>query len=494
MPFIENRSINKKDYLSTKVIYFLPLILLVPTQAELAPWWPFPSSGPIIFMFIASIVLLILYVFEIVRDSKIIKLTMAQKIFLFWIIHTFISYALVVSGFRSSLELIGARIYTGIPPYFLAFMVFLVIEKNKWRIKEFEKVTKVLLFVSLVWSIESFFTFYLNYPIPGLTSILKGSYWFSSGITGSLHTVSKASLLIFWLSLYMYFMHKKPFYLLFSLGASLTILSVINRASIALLMASLALFVYVVYLRYPEGRTKNQNSLTVGRLFKGLLGLFATFVVIAGGYFINNNKGSLLEDSHAFIERAYQYARATEVIIQYPYGAGAGLGFNLCYSQEAPQIYTAELRNTEPFATFSQFYQSGMLGVNMQQKFVGEDAVFSIHNFSLNVVMDYGVFGLAIIIAYIIWLFKFLKFVKLLYHSRYHTLVKTFMCLILAQGSVFVAMQATYKFFGYMWLLVFMFLFAKQVIKGSIREQKEQIQLNKGDFIPLSEAHILGKI
>ena len=493
MPLIENRRINKKDYLSTKVMYFLPLILLVPTQAEFTPWWPFPSSGPIIFMFIASMVLLILYIFETVRDSKIIKPTMAEKIFLFWIIHTFISFALVVTGFRSSLELIGARVYTAIPPYFLAFMVFLVIEKNKWRIKEFENVAKVLLCVSLVWFIESFLTFYLNFTIPGLNSIFKGTEWFSSGITGSLHTVSKASLLIFWLSLYMYFMHKKPFYLLFSLGAFLIVLSVINRATILLLMVSLAFFVYVVYIRYPE-RRKTQQSLTVGRLFKGLLGLFATLAVMAGGYFINNNKGSLLEDSHAFIERAYQYARATEVIIQYPYGTGAGLGYNLCYSQDVPQIYTDELRNTEPFATFSQIYQSGMLGVNMQQKFVGEDNVFSIHNFSLNVVMDYGVFGLAIIIAYIIWLFKFLKFVKLLYHSRYHTLVKTFMCLILAQGSVFVAMQATYKFFGWMWLLVFMFLFAKQVIKGSIREQKEQIQLNKGDFILLSEAHILGKI
>lgn len=488
---------NTKDYLSTKIVYFLPLMLLIPQQAAMSPWWPFPSSGPIIFMFLAASVLSLLYVYEIIRDSKKIKLTLAQKLFFLWFLHTFISWALVVGGFRSSLESIGVRVYAGIPPYFLAFMVFLVIEKNKWKIKEYENVIKVLLFVSAVWSIESFLTFYLNYKIPGLWSIGidVGQEWFGSGFTNSLHTVSKASLIIFWLALYMFFSHKRSFYLIFAFGAFLTIISNLNRATSAVLVASLIFFVYMAFIRYSEGRTRRKHSLTISRIFKSVLGMAAVVIIVGGSIFVNSSfKGSLLADSHGFIERAYQYARATEIIIQYPYGAGAGLGFNLCYSEEVPQIYTEDLRNTEPFSTFSKFYQSGILGADLQQKNVGEDNVFSIHNFTLNILMDYGIVALIMLIAYILSLFKFLKFSRFLFRSEYHNLGKIFLCITLAQGSTFVAMQATYKFFAWMWLLVFLFLFTKYIIVGSIKVQKRQLESNDGVLIPVKEENLLTQI
>ena len=486
---------NVKEYLSTRVIYFLPLMLLIPQQASKSPWWPFPSSGPVIAMFIGATVLLFLYTLELIRDTKRIKFTTAQKIFLLWAIHTFISYALVVGGFRPSLESIGSRIYTAIPPYFLAFMVFLTIEKNGWKIRHFENVIKVLLFVSAIWSIESFITFYLNYQIPGLWSIGidLGQEWFVSGFTNSLHTVSKASLIIFWLSLYMFYMHRKPIYLLFALGAFLTIISNLNRATNALLIVSIVVFIYYFYVRYRNSYKGlgQKSSLTINRILSGLFGFIAVLVIVGGGIFVNNFKGSLLADSHGFIERAYQYARATEIIIQFPYGTGAGLGYNLCYSEDVPQIYTEDLRNTEPFATFSKFYQSGILGADLQQRYVGEDNVFSIHNFSLNIIMDYGIIALIMLTIYIFTLFKFLRFSRLLYKSDYQKLAKIFMCITLAQGSTFVAMQATYKFFAWMWLLVFLYSFTKHIIKASIYEQRIHI---KKDHNPLSEEIMLAKI
>ena len=484
---------NVKEYLSTKVIYFLPLMLLIPQQAAKSPWWPFPSSGPIIAMFIGATVLFFLYALELIRDTKRIKFTMAQKIFLLWAIHTFISYALVAGGFRPSLESIGSRMYSAIPPYFLAFMVFLTIEKNGWKIRHFENVIKVLLFVSAIWSIESFITFYLNYQIPGLWSIGRGQEWFHSGFTNSLHTVSKASLIIFWLSLYMFYMHRKPIYLLFALGAFLTIISNLNRATNALLIVSIVVFIYYFYVRYRtsyKGLGK-KSSLTINRMLSGMLGFIAVLIIVGGGIFVNNFKGSLLADSHGFIERAYQYARATEIIMQFPYGTGAGLGYNFCYSEDVPQIYTEDLRNTEPFATFSKFYQSGILGADLQQRYVGEDNVYSIHNFSLNIIMDYGIIALIMLTIYIFTLFKFLRFSRLLYKSDYQKLAKIFMCITLAQGSTFVAMQATYKFFAWMWLLVFLYSFTKHIIKASIYEQRIHI---KKDHNPLSEEIMLAKI
>jgi len=484
---------NVKEYLSTKVIYFLPFMLLIPQQASKSPWWPFPNSGPVIAMFIGATVLLFLYTLELIRDTKRIKFTTAQKIFLLWAIHTFISYALVAGGFRPSLESIGSRIYTAIPPYFLAFMVFLTIEKNGWKMRHFENVIKVLLFVSAIWSIESFITFYLNYQIPGLWSIGRGQEWFHSGFTNSLHTVSKASLIIFWLSLYMFYMHRKPIYLLFALGAFLTIISNLNRATNALLIVSIVVFIYYFYVRYrtsDKGLGK-KSSLTINRMLSGLFGFVAVLIIVGGGIFVNNFKGSLLADSHGFIERAYQYARATEIIIQFPYGTGAGLGYNFCYSEDVPQIYTEDLRNTEPFATFSKFYQSGILGADLQQRYVGEDNVYSIHNFSLNIIMDYGIIALIMLTIYIFTLFKFLRFSRLLYKSDYQKLAKIFMCIILAQGSTFVAMQATYKFFAWMWLLVFLYSFAKHIIKASIYEQRIHI---KKDHNPLSEEIMLARI
>jgi hypothetical protein len=490
-------TLEKNDYLTTKIIYFLPFILLVPQQAAKAPWWPLPSSGPVIFMFLAASVLLPLYIYEITRDSKRIKLTLAQKIFFLWLLHTFMSWALVVAGFRSSLDTIGARVYTAIPPYFLAFMVFLVIEKNKWKIKEYENLIKGLLIVSAIWSIESFFTWYLNIKIPGLESIYFdiGQEWFSSGFTNSLHTVSKASLIIFWLALYMFFSHKKSIYIIFASGAFLTIISNLNRATSAVLVASLIFFVYMAVIRYSEGRTRRKHSLTISRIFKSILGMLAVVIVVGGSIFINTSfKGSLLSDSHGLIERAYQYARAGEIIIQYPYGTGAGQGFLLCYSEDSTQIYTEDLRNSEPFSTFSKFYQSGILGADLQQKKVGEDNIFSIHNFTLNILMDYGIVALIILIAYILSLFKLLKFSRFLFRSEYHNLGKTFLCITLAQGSAFVAMQATYKFFNWMWLLVFLYLFTKHIIAASIKVQKRQLESNGGILIPVKEENLLTQI
>ena len=108
--------------------------------------------------------------------------------------------------------------------------------------------------------------------------------------------------------------------------------------------------------------------------------------------------------------------------------------------------------------------------------------------------MDYGIFALIILILYIIWLFKFLRFTKLLFNSKYQLLGTSFLCLVLAQGSVFLAMQATYKFFAWMWLLVFLFLFTKAIIRGSVEEQRKQMERHNSFLIPLNEIKLLEKI
>lgn len=494
MKEINDKFLQKKQYLSTKVVSFLPLLLLVPTQYKRATWWPFPNSGPTTFMFIAAFILLFLFIYESIQESKVVKLSLVQKLFFLWLLHTFVSIGLILLGVRPSLEFIGTRIYTGVPPYFVAFMVFIIIEKNNWKLRDFENVVKVLLFVSAVWSIECILAWYLGFILPGLSSAgTKGEEWFSSGFTNSLHTVSKASLIMFWLSIYMFYRHEKSRYLLFSFGAFLTIIANLNRATNALLIASLILFVYFMFVRYS--RKKSNQSQIKGTL-KVLFGLSAAIVIIGGSVFVNANvRGSLLTDSHGFVERAYQYSRAVELIIQNPQGVGAGIGYNYAYSEEVPQLFTEDLINTEPFSTFSKFYQTGILGSNLQQKKVGESGgVYSIHNFSLNIIMDYGVFGLIIIILYIYWLFRFLKFTGLLFKSGYKSIGALFLSLTIAQGAVFVAMQATYKFFPWMWLLVFLFLFSKAIINGLIREQRKQMQLNNGIISPLSEVYLLSKI
>jgi hypothetical protein len=491
---INDKNLQKKQYLSTKVVSFLPLFLLIPTQYARATWWPFANSGPTIFMFIAAFILLFLFIYESIQESKVVKLSLVQKLFFLWLLHTFISIALILIGARPSLESIGARIYVGVPPYFIAFMVFIIIEKNKWKIRDFENVVKVLLFVSAVWSIECILAWYLGFTLPGLSSAnIEGEEWFSSGFTNSLHTVSKASLIMFWLSIYMFYRHEKSRYLLFTLGSFLTIIANLNRATNALLIAGLILFLYFMFVRYSR---KKSNQSKIKQTFKALFGISAALVIISGSVLVNANvKGSLLADSHGFIERAYQYSRAVELIIQNPQGVGAGIGYNYAYSEEVPQLFTEDLINIEPFSTFSKFYQSGILGANLQQKKVGEaDSVYSIHNFSLNIIMDYGVFGLIIIIFYIYWLLRFLKFAGLLFKLGYKSIGVLFLSLTIAQGAAFVAMQATYKFFPWMWLLVFLFLFSKAIINGSIREQRKQMQLNNGIISPLSEVYLLSKI
>ena len=73
--------------------------------------------------------------------------------------------------------------------------------------------------------------------------------------------------------------------------------------------------------------------------------------------------------------------------------------------------YTLKTFETPSLLLLSQkFYQSGILGADLQQRYVGEDNVYSIHNFSLNIIMDYGIIALIMLTIYIFTLFKFLRF------------------------------------------------------------------------------------
>ena len=87
-----------------------------------------------------------------------------------------------------------------------------------------------------------------------------------------------------------------------------------------------------------------------------------------------------------------------------------------------------------------------------------------------------------------------MKISRFLFRSENPNLGKIFLCITLAQGSTYVAMQATYKFFAWMWLLVFLFLFTKHIIVGSIKVQKRQLESNDGVLIPVKEENLLTQI
>ena len=251
--------IKDKVLLSSYVIYFLPVLFLLPMQAYKTQWWPFPGTGPVYISFLVALFLLLLYLYENLSEGKRMSITLEHKVFIFWILHVFASVALVFVGVRSSLDQVGTRLFSGISHYFLAFMVFLVIRNNGWKIQDYERVIKVFLLVSLVWAIESFVTFYLRTPIPGLDSVglqkitaegIITQDGFVSGLTGSLHIVSKVSLVAIWLCIYMYLRHGLKKYIFLGAFNFLTIASTLNRASLASFIIFILFFAYLLFVKF----------------------------------------------------------------------------------------------------------------------------------------------------------------------------------------------------------------------------------------------------
>lgn len=478
--------IKDGGFLSSYVIYSLPFLFLLPMNAGQSPWWPFPTIGPFFLSFSLALILLVLYLYENLSGGKKISITLERKVFIFWLLHTFSCVGLVVIGVRSSLDSIGARLYSGIGPYFLALMVFLVIRNNGWKLHNYERVVKGFLLVSLVWVVESFVVAYLRIPIPGLNSIdYMGESGFSSGITNSLHIVSKASLVAVWLCIYMYLRYGLRRYMFLGVCNFFVIASTLNRVSIAACILSIIFFGYFLYVKFPSKIIT--KKIRVLSMMKGALLALLVITVIGVGQFVVKYKGfapyvlqgvDVVEVADAadlgigYVERLYQYVRATEVIVQYPLGIGAGLGYLMCYSKDAKVIFSDELRQAEPFLTFSKYYQSGIFGIDLQQRKVRR--AFTIHNATLNWLLDYGIFGFLLLVGYFYWLVRYYKFSIFLMRKKYNNLGRIYLSLLLCQLSVFLAVQSTHKFHGY-WIFVFLFLFSMSIYRSFIEEQRKQL-------------------
>ena len=470
----------------------------MPMKARISEWWPLPTVGPVEISFFVSCLMLGVFFKEVFQSGQKFYFKKEHWILTVFILHTIFSFSIIVMGFRPTLEFLGDRLYSNMPHYFLAIMVLLVIKKNDWTIKNYEKVADILIIIALIWAAESILAFYLGISIPKLDSTRAafGENYFSSGLTNSLHIVSKASIVASWLSVYMFFKYRSKRYLFFTLLFFAVILSTLNRASIASLILFGSYFAYLALIKFSEKIPKKQSQ----SFFKKTISVIAIIPLFAtGSYFISNKSlltrndtvittgqvarailnaevsteelvgaSSLLTDVHAYVERLFQYSRAVEVIIQYPLGNGAGIGYNVCYSKDAIPIFTDRLRRIEPFLTISKYYQTGIFGADMQQYKVGMSPAFSIHNVVLNWLLDFGIFAWVLLLVYLKYLIKLYKFSNYLVKSKLYFEARLSFILLFSQLSVFLAMQATAKFQAY-WLLVFLYCFSIALFKSLIR-------------------------
>ena len=214
-----------------------------------------------------------------------------------------------------------------------------------------------------------------------------------------------------------------------------------------------------------SGLTNTSTVITTGQIARAILDAEVSVEELAGA-------SSLLTDVHAYAERLFQYARAIEVAIQYPLGNGAGIGYNVCYSKDASMIFTEQIRRVEPFLTISKFYQTGIFGADMQQNKVGTSPAFSIHNITLNWLLDFGIFALYLLFIYLKFLLKLFKYSIFLLKKKFYHDGKLALILLCAQSSVFLAMQATGKFQSF-WILVFLYCFSNALFADFSSKNKK---------------------
>lgn len=467
-----NFSLNQ---ILTKLILLSVIILLIPTQQHMATWYVF-NYGPILIMLIIAIILsycaLLLFI-----SNKQSSVNFYILIFFFiWSLQTLIFNGLTILGFWESLNEIGVKSVSGISSYYLAFISVLIVDLVKWQNSDFEKFIKAILIVCLIWGIECIITYYLGYKIPGLESMSFSGDFFDSGFSTNLHIVSKISIIGFWGSIYFYYKNSEKKYMIFSIINLMVLYSTHSKVALGSVLIAFTMFILISLLnRKNQGNVLNK-VISLLLIFCLLLGTLSIFnkreISSAGSSYTGIDNAIIANIVHSSMDRIFQYSRAVEVFISNPLGYGAGIGYLIAYSEQVSQPITLDIKNWKTMRAYVNRHPiGGWLSKDLQQEIVCQTNCSrkvkpnTIHNFYLNLIVDYGVFAIVLILIYLTYIAKAtILLIKMNKYNFRDKEKKMFGALIFIQINLFIVLQFTsnQKFFS-LWVvfILWYFLFKK---------------------------------
>ncbi len=496
MKWKENLFGDRQISFSEILLVFFPLHFVLPWQIVLSSWWPWNTVGPMEILFYFSAVLAGSITIEAILGKQILNNKFWWLTFITFLMVTIYNLGAISLVDDHTLKYIGSRKYSGIPFYLATFLFSYVILIKNWKIGQIEKFFFIIISIGLLFFVDSVFTLIF---LPCISDAYNGSGMFHSNLTFSTHHVSKFSLIVMWLSVYLFFATKKKLFIVLAIFTILPILMTSSRATvIAMFVGCIVFSTFVLFAKtkqsLPPQLLKGISILLIiGTPLLFIIGLnyartnlegkerLCDYKVVFMRVIAKNDQllkpakndqllkpaknDQLLKPAKndqllkqkidkfingfisAIIPRTYQHIRALDVLIEKPFGTGGGVGYLMCFSEEIPPWFSSKIFKNDSFMGRSYNGSTGWMGTSIFQKNPGlKDSTFSLHNATFMMILDYGIFAILFFLYFSIRIcqniFSVMKFRTKISLNDY----LAFAILVSALISIAVATSSTSRF------------------------------------------------
>ena len=337
--------------------------------------------------------------------------------------------------------------------------------RNQWGVPEFERMFRLIFWISFIVSLECLGGFYFQlFPISS-----PGRGRFASWFVGRHHFTAGLGLFLTFSSLYFQAVTlKKRYWLMGILGFLLTFSS-ISRQALLGLFVGLVFFFFLGYLR------RSNNN-----MFKKVMIVFTLVIGLAVSVYLTDKKASEYRPMFhtydlGFWDRVAKYGRALDIIAVHPLlGAGNGLSQYYMYSSHVPMIFPNLIAGEYKITGFWGARPDLVDTFKASELSLDRFGVQTIHNLILQFAVDNGLPGFLVCIVLIFGMMKVIWFfVKGTRRIRYGSKWLPIMALCALVLSTFIYIQTTSKFepiwyFGFLGSFLYIYyLQAKIYLRGT---------------------------
>ena len=349
------------------------------------------------------------------------------------------------------------RILADAIPYADGILVWYLIRNNRWGREEFEAALKRLYWVALAMGVESILFYYLGIPNP---YSLNHEERFFLGMFARHHIVaSRLGLILAGVALYFFWKRGGNFHLFSSFTGVLMVFATWRRVPIfALFLGAFLIIVFFMKFRgHPDAKGKMKPFYAY--CLTALVFLSCMNISVMVGTKVRKEFVEASNISMSVKERLFQYARATDVLLERPFlGGGPRQGFLYGYFKGTPAKFSGLV-----YGDITR-YESGIQGWSTSDLFQEnprESAPVSLHSLPMNVIVDLGLLGLVLLIIMLVTGMKyFYAIMRMPLHEDSHEIVMPFAVIFSTVVALFVAVSTTAHFYPY-WLFAILLSFVR---------------------------------
>lgn len=295
---------------------------------------------------------------------------------------------------RTRLPLDG--ILNGGLPLFHGLLVFYVVRRNGWGVKEFERFFKYLLIMGTIVALEAITVFYLDLwsglELFGMNTIAPSGL-FQSAFVGNYHAAGRIGIVVMFMSIYFYSRSRNMGFILTGVLGGLLLFSTLLQQVI--LSSIFGLLVAFILARRGLAR-RSRSAIGINAILLPLLAVVALSSILIFSNLATSIRGDSLTGIGGYFERPLFLARGLDTFL-YTYGLGTGPGILPQYmgAQEIPMTaseWILPLMGSNREELFAVAMRGGELGTQS----------YTLHNLWFEFIYEWGILGL-LIIVYVVY-------------------------------------------------------------------------------------------